>query len=88
MGTTFSTDEQVVVQGDVTFMRKMIESLVVKFDQAKYEEFLSSGSKSLRVARQYRRVFSEIHSQVFSETSPKMACANSAISDRVAHGLR
>jgi len=35
-----NTDEQVIVQGDVTFMEKMVESLVVEFDQAKYEEFL------------------------------------------------
>ena len=48
--TTFFTDKQVVVQGDITFMRKMVESLVMKFDQAKYEEFLSSGSKSPKVA--------------------------------------
>ena len=47
LGTTFSIDEQVVAQGDVTYMRKMIESLIMEFDQAKYEEFLSSGSKSL-----------------------------------------
>ena len=51
LGTTFSTDEQVVTQGDVTFMRKTVELLVVEFDQAKYEEFLSSGFKSHRVAR-------------------------------------
>ena len=48
LGTTFSTDEQVVAQGDVTFMGKTVESLVVEFNQAKYEEFLSSGSKSPR----------------------------------------
>ena len=30
---TFSTDEQVVAQGDVTCMGKMVESLVVEFDQ-------------------------------------------------------
>jgi len=40
-----------VTQADVTFMRKMVESLVVKFDEAKYEEFLSSASKSPMVAR-------------------------------------
>ena len=34
LGTTFSTDEQVVAQGDVTFIEKMVESLVVKIDQA------------------------------------------------------
>jgi len=50
LGTTFSTDEQVVTQGDVTFMEKTVESLVMEFDQVKYEEFISSGSKSLRVA--------------------------------------
>ena len=61
-------------------MGKMVESLVVKFDQAKYEEFLSSGSKSPRVGRQYRMVSSEIRSQVSSETSPKMVCVNKAIS--------
>jgi len=46
--TTFSTDEQVVAQGDVACMGKVVDSLIVKFDQAKYEEFLSSGSKSPR----------------------------------------
>ena len=49
LGTTFSTDEQVVTQGDVTCMERMVESLVVEVDQTKYEEFLSSGSKSPRV---------------------------------------
>ena len=48
LGTSFSTDEQVVAQGDVIYMGKMVESLIVEFDQAKYEEFLSSGSKSPR----------------------------------------
>ena len=66
-------------------MGRMVESLVVKFDQEKYEEFLFSGSKSPRVAQQYRRVFSEIHSQVSSETSPKIACVNRAIFRQVTH---
>jgi len=48
LGITFSTDDQVVAQGDVTCMRRMVESLIVEFDQAKYEEFLSSGFKSPR----------------------------------------
>jgi len=48
LGTPFSTDKQVVAQGDVTCMGRMVESLVVEFDQAKYEEFLSFGSKSPR----------------------------------------
>jgi len=32
LGTTFSTNEQVVAQGDVTCMAKTVESLVVEFD--------------------------------------------------------
>ena len=38
LGTTFSTDEQVVAQGGVNFMGKTVESLAVEFDQAKYME--------------------------------------------------
>ena len=81
LGTTFSTDEQVMAQGDANFMGKLVESLVVKFDQAKYEEFLSFGSssKSPRVALQYLMVSLEIRSQVSSEASPKIARANNAI---------
>ena len=82
--TTFSTDEQVVAQGDITFMGKMVESLVMEFDQAKYEEFLSFGSKSPRVTRQYRGV----SSQVSLETSQKMTCANRAISGHVTRVAR
>ena len=55
LGTTFVTDEQIVAQGDVLRKGKMVESLVVEFDQAKYEDFLSSGSKSPRT-RVCRRV--------------------------------
>ena len=38
LGITLSTDEKIVAQGDVTFMGKMVESLIVEFDQANYEE--------------------------------------------------
>ena len=64
--TTFSTDEQVVAQGDVTYMRKMVESLIIEFDQAKYEEFLSSSSKSPR-SWQYHKVSYGIRSPFHSE---------------------
>ena len=47
-------------------MGKTVESLVVKFDQAKYKEFLSSDSKSPK-ARAYRKVSSGTCSQVCSE---------------------
>ena len=55
LGTAFVTDEQIVAQDDVLRKGKMVESLVVEFDQAKYEEFLSSGSKSPKT-RVCRRV--------------------------------
>ena len=55
LGTSFVTDERTVVQDDVLRKGKMVESLVVEFDQAKYEEFLSSGSKSPKT-RVCRRV--------------------------------
>ena len=80
LGTTFSTDEQVVAQGDVICMGKTVESLVVEFDQAKYEEFLSSGSKSPK-ARAYRRVSTgicpEARSEILSDaTGEKDVVAN------------
>jgi len=84
MATPLGTE----VQGDVSFTGKTVESLVVEFDQAKYEEFLSSGSKSSRVARQYRRVSSVISSQGPLETSPKIPCANRAISGHVTRMAR
>ena len=82
LGTTFSTDEQVVAQGDVTYMEKMIESLVVEFDQAKYEEFLSSSSESPK-ARQYRKVSSGTLSRIPSEIPSDVTGAKSTVANRV-----
>jgi len=61
----------------------MVESLVVKFDQAKYEEFLSSGSKSPKT-RVCHRVSTgtgpETQSEALSGTAAKKGvtvnCAN------------
>ena len=80
LGTTFSADEQGVAQGDVTYMGKTIELLVVEFDQAKYEEFLSSGSKSPR-ARQYRKVSSGTHSWIPSEIPSDVTGAKSVVAN-------
>ena len=55
-----------MAQGDVLYKGKMVESLVVEFDQAKYEEFLSSGSKSPK-ARVYRRVSTGTCPEICSE---------------------
>jgi len=48
LGNSFSIDENAVAQADVRLLEKTIESLVVEFDQEKFEEFLSSGSASPR----------------------------------------
>ena len=56
----------------------MVESLILEFDQAKHEEFLSAGSKSPR-ARQYRKVSSEIRSYVPSKASLNAVCAENFV---------
>ena len=68
-------------------MGKMVESLIVEFDQAKYEEFLSSGSKSPK-ARQYRKVSSEIRSQVSSKASPNVVFAENIMAGRITRKAR
>jgi len=73
-GTSFSTDEKAVAQADVQLLRKTVESLVVKFDQGKFEEFLSLGSASPKIMRHYHKVSSETRSRISSEVSPKVAC--------------
>ena len=73
LGTSFSTDENAVVQAGVRLLGKTVESLVVKFYQEKFEEFLSSGSPSPKAMRQYHKVSSETHSRISSEITPKVA---------------
>jgi len=48
LGTYFSIDENTVAQTVVQLLGKMVESLVIESDQEKFEEFLSSGSTSLK----------------------------------------
>jgi len=84
-----------VAQGDITYMGKTVESPVVEFDQAKYEEFLSSGSKSPK-AQQYHKVSSgtcsRVRSEIFSEaTGKKDVVANRIIRNariNVSHEIR
>ena len=66
LGTVFSTNEKVVTQIDLRLLGSMIESLVVKFDQEKFEELLSLGSISPKVS-------SKTCSQVSSESSHREA---------------
>ena len=74
-----------MTQGDVLYKGKTVESLVVEFNQAKYEELLSSGSKSPK-ARTYRRASTgtcpEIRSEPLSEaTAVRDVVANHAMRD-------
>ena len=87
LGTTFVTDEQVVAQGDVIYKGKTVESLVVEFDQAKYEEFLSSGSKSPK-ARAYRRVSTGICPKIRSEILSDAAAVKEVVANRVMRNAR
>ena len=64
--TVFSTDEKVVAQADLKFIGSTVKSLIVEFDQEKFEEFLSSGSISPKVS-------SKTHFQVSLETSHREA---------------
>jgi len=71
LGTTFSTDEN-VVETDLRLLGLTVESLIVEFDQEKFEKLLFLGSISPKAMRQYRKVSSETRSQVSSKTSLKV----------------
>ena len=62
-----------MVQADVQLLKKTVESLVIEFDQEKFEEFLSSGSTNSKAMRQYRKVSSETRSRISSKITPEMA---------------
>ena len=70
LGTSFSTDENAVVQVDAWLLEKTVESLIVEFDQEKFEEFISSGSANPKAMRQYRTVSSETRSRISSKITP------------------
>ena len=74
LGISFSTDENAVAQTDVQLLNKMVESLIVEFDQGKIEEFLSSSFASPKVMWHYRKVSSETRSRISSKITPKVAC--------------
>ena len=60
----------------------MVESLVVEFDQAKYEEFLSSGSKTPK-ARVYRKVSLGTCSQIRSKILPDATGEKDVVANRI-----
>jgi len=61
-----------MLQVDVRLLRKMIESLVVEFDQKKFEELLFSGSVNPKAMRQYHQVSSETRSRISSEITSEV----------------
>ena len=67
--------------------KKTVESLVVEFDQAKYEEFLSSGSRSPK-ARAFHRVSSGICSQVHSEILSDATGEKDVMANRIMRNAR
>ena len=73
LGTSFSTDKNVMAQANIWLLGKTIESLFIEFDQRKFEKFLSSGSASPKAMRQYRKVSSETRSRISSEIILKVA---------------
>ena len=69
LGTSFS-DEEVVVQSDVHLTGTTVETLVVEFDQVKYEEALSSGSLSPKARRGACKSSKEV---LITDETPKKA---------------
>ena len=60
LGTvSYYTDEEMVAQSDTELLGSMVESLIVEFDQERYEKFLSAGSVSPKAIRKFRKVSQE-----------------------------
>jgi len=70
LGTVFSTDRKAVAPADLKLFSSNVESLVVKFNQEKFE-LLSSGSISSKAMRKYCKVSSETRSLASSEASQR-----------------
>ena len=68
LGKYFSTDENVVAKADVQLLEKTVESLVIEFDQEKFEEFLFSGSASPKAMRP-QSLFGDSLSNLFGDYS-------------------
>ena len=56
VGEIFSTTEKIVAQHDKVAVGDMAETLVIEFDQDRYEELLSSGKSSPVSLRKYRKI--------------------------------
>ena len=56
LGNVFSIDEKVIAQVHLNLIGSTVESLVVEFDQEKFEQLLSSGSVSSKSMQKYHKV--------------------------------
>ena len=57
LGIIFSTDEKVVSQHDDQTLGSTTKTLVISFDQEKFEEILSQGSNNPLFVRKHRKIF-------------------------------
>jgi len=55
LGTTFSTAENQVSQNDDQTLGSIAETLIIHFDQEKFEQLLSGGSKNPLHVRKHRK---------------------------------
>ena len=56
LGISYFTDEEMVAQSDTKLLGSTVESLMVEFDQERYEKFLSTGFSSPKSTRRCRKV--------------------------------
>ena len=73
LGIAFSNDKNAVMQADIQPLGKTVESLVIEFDQEKFEEFLFSGFASPKIMQQYCKVSSKTRPRISSEITPRVA---------------
>ncbi|ONK57711.1 uncharacterized protein A4U43_C09F3300 [Asparagus officinalis] len=85
LGKSFSDEEEVVAQSDVHLIGTTVETLVVEFDQAKFEEALSSGSLSPKAMRKIHKVSKETKAPTapIAAEPPKEDCSDNPSSNGV-----
>ena len=71
VGGAVSSSEMVVAQFDEVAVGTTVESLEIEFDQAKYEEYLSSSSFCGDASRKRHRVMRQGRPQTVKASAPK-----------------
>ena len=79
LGKNFTTEDKVVAQADLKLLGSEVESLVIEFNQEKYEKLLSAGSIIPKSMRRLRQVSSSKDNQVDGQVLGKRreACVSS-----------